>query len=67
VDQLNKIILADLQLGGVAFLSSTILDGRFWLRACFVNPLTTPGDVDRLVEALVEGAERAADHRTGGA
>jgi aromatic-L-amino-acid/L-tryptophan decarboxylase len=38
IDSLNKTILVKLQLGGKAFLSSTVLDGRFWLRACIINP-----------------------------
>lgn len=59
LDALNKAVLADLQLGGEAFLSSTMLDGHFWLRACFVNPLTTIADVDRLLDALVAASTRA--------
>jgi glutamate/tyrosine decarboxylase-like PLP-dependent enzyme len=51
-DERNRAALRTIQLGGQAFLSSTILDGRFWLRACFVNHLTTEDDVDRLVEIV---------------
>jgi aromatic-L-amino-acid/L-tryptophan decarboxylase len=51
-DEKNRTVLRDIQRSGKAFLSSTILDGRFWLRACFVNHLTTEDDVDRLVEAV---------------
>jgi hypothetical protein len=40
-------------LGGEAFLSSTILSGRFVLRACIVNPRSTEADIDTLV-GLVE-------------
>jgi glutamate/tyrosine decarboxylase-like PLP-dependent enzyme len=51
-DDRNREVLKSIQHGGTAFLSSTVLDGRFWLRACFVNHLTTEADVDRLMELL---------------
>jgi aromatic-L-amino-acid/L-tryptophan decarboxylase len=51
-DELNRAILADVQLGGQAFLSSTVLDGRFWLRACVVNPRMQDDDVDKLLSAI---------------
>jgi len=49
IDNLNKSVLAKLQLDGEAFLSSTIVHGRFWLRACIVNPRTCEDDLTRLV------------------
>jgi aromatic-L-amino-acid/L-tryptophan decarboxylase len=52
LDGLNRALLTDLQLGGEAFLTSTVLDGRFVLRACLVNPGTTPEDVDALLTAV---------------
>jgi aromatic-L-amino-acid/L-tryptophan decarboxylase len=52
LNALNERILRELQLGGEAFLSGTTLDGRFVLRACFVNPRTREQDVDRLVAAV---------------
>lgn len=54
LDGLNRALLTDLQLSGRAFLTSTVLDGRFVLRACFVNPGTTTDDVDALVRAVTE-------------
>jgi glutamate/tyrosine decarboxylase-like PLP-dependent enzyme len=51
-DERNRAVLRDIQHGGKAFLSSTVLDGRFWLRACFVNHLTTDADVDLLLQAI---------------
>ena len=51
-DEKNRAVLRDIQHSGKAFLSSTILDGRFWLRACFVNHLTTEGDLDILMRAI---------------
>jgi aromatic-L-amino-acid decarboxylase len=51
-DERNRTVLRDIQLGGKAFLSSTILDGKFWLRACFVNHLTTDDDIDIVMRAI---------------
>jgi len=44
------------QLGGEAFLSSTVLGGKVYLRACVVNPRATHADVEALVTAVVEAA-----------
>ncbi|HVC83422.1 MAG TPA: aminotransferase class V-fold PLP-dependent enzyme [Chloroflexota bacterium] len=52
INTLNQMILHDLQLGGRAFLSSTMLDGRFVLRACIVNPRTTIADIEILVDTV---------------
>lgn len=51
-DDRNKAALRAIQNGGHAYLSSTVLDGKFWLRACFVNHLTTEADVDRLIQTV---------------
>jgi glutamate/tyrosine decarboxylase-like PLP-dependent enzyme len=59
VDALNRAVLEEVQLGGHAFVSSTVMRGRLWLRACVVNPLARPEDMDALVE-LVRGAARRA-------
>jgi glutamate/tyrosine decarboxylase-like PLP-dependent enzyme len=53
LNTLNKGILEKLQLSGQSFLSSTVLEGRFVLRACIVNPRSTEDDID-LVVNLVE-------------
>jgi glutamate/tyrosine decarboxylase-like PLP-dependent enzyme len=60
LNDLNRRVLRDVQLGGEAFVSSTELDGRFVLRACFINPRTTAADVDRVLEAVVVAGRRAA-------
>ena len=52
LDALNRQIVEAVQLGGVAFLSSTVVDGRFWLRACIVNPRADRMDADALLEAV---------------
>jgi glutamate/tyrosine decarboxylase-like PLP-dependent enzyme len=48
----NKAALERVQLGGSAFLSSTVLDGMFWLRARILNPRTTPADIVEMIEAI---------------
>ncbi len=60
LNALNRGVLERIQLGGSAFLTSTVLDGTFWLRACIVNPRARAADLRRLV-ALVRqaGAELA--------
>jgi glutamate/tyrosine decarboxylase-like PLP-dependent enzyme len=62
LDRLNRAVLSRVQLGGEAFLSSTVMGGRFWLRACVVNPRATGSDVDRLLQAVLSAvaAESAA-------
>ncbi len=52
-------MLRALQLGGEAFLSGTTLDGRFVLRACFVNPRTRDEDLPRVVAAIERAAAAA--------
>jgi aromatic-L-amino-acid decarboxylase len=52
LNEVNQAILERLQLGGRAFLSSTVIDGTFWLRACVVNYRATDADVDRLADLV---------------
>jgi aromatic-L-amino-acid/L-tryptophan decarboxylase len=57
-DRCNEALLKRVQAEGRAFLSSTIIDGHFWLRACIVNPRTTEEDVDTLLDVLrIAGGE----------
>lgn len=58
-DALNQRLLASLQLGGEAFLSSTVLRGRTWLRSCIVNPGTMPDDIDAVFAAVQASLDRA--------
>jgi aromatic-L-amino-acid/L-tryptophan decarboxylase len=53
LDAINRNALRRLQLGGRGFVSSTVLHGRFWLRACIVNPRATEADVDAVLDAIV--------------
>lgn len=59
-DSANRAVLDAVQRGGEAFLSGTVLDGRFCLRACIVNFRTTRSDVDRLVDAVLAAARDVA-------
>lgn len=56
LDALNEQLLKRLQLAGRVFLSSTTIDGRFWLRACFVNPLASDDDVGAILDAVRDAA-----------
>src|SRR5262249_245935 len=60
LNAMNKAVLEEVQLGGRAFLSSTVIDGVFWLRACIVNPRTTSADVEALVDAVATAAASRA-------
>lgn len=51
-DEVNRAVLECVQLGGDAFVSSTTIDGRFWLRACIVNPRADEQDIQALVDVL---------------
>ncbi len=52
LDRLNKAIMDEIQSGGEAFVTGTVLGGRFGLRACIVNYATTADDVAALVDIV---------------
>ena len=52
-DRLNAEIVADLQEGGVAAPSTTMLDGRLAIRAAIVNHRTERRDIEALVDLVV--------------
>lgn len=52
VNSLNKRILEKLQLGGEVFISSTVIDGKFWLRACIINPRAGQEDMKKIVDVV---------------
>jgi aromatic-L-amino-acid/L-tryptophan decarboxylase len=61
LDAVNRALLTELQLGGRAFISSTVIAGRFWLRACIVNHRAHEGDIDAVVALVREiGARHVA-------
>lgn len=61
IDDLNRRILDRLRRETATIPSSTILDGRFALRPCFINPRTTEREVAALVDAVI----RFGDELTG--
>lgn len=61
-DAVNREIVADVQESGIAAPSSTILDGKFAIRAAIVNHRTAEMDIDALVSAVLKFGAR----RTGG-
>lgn len=54
LNALNQEILLRLQESGRAVVSSTVLQGRYVLRAAIVNHRSTMADFDELVQAVVE-------------
>ncbi|MBI3491487.1 MAG: aspartate aminotransferase family protein [Acidobacteria bacterium] len=52
LNEINERLLQRLQLDGRVFVSSTIIDETFWLRACVINYRTTGTDVDVLPELV---------------
>ena len=51
-DRINRALLEAIQLRGEVFLSSTTIEGRYWLRACIVNHRADASDIDALLRAV---------------
>ncbi|HEY8549715.1 MAG TPA: aminotransferase class V-fold PLP-dependent enzyme, partial [Vicinamibacterales bacterium] len=65
---LNKTIAERLQVGGEAFVTHAIVNGRYVLRACVVNFRTTRADVLALPDLVVRlGREADAERRPAAA
>jgi aromatic-L-amino-acid/L-tryptophan decarboxylase len=65
LDALNTEVLRGLRGRGRSLPSSTSVDGRFAIRACFINPRTTLAEADTLVEeVLAVGRELVASAGT---
>lgn len=54
LNKLNEELLNELQHGGEVFLSNAVVNGKYCLRACFVNFRTTEQDVKEIVEIIVK-------------
>jgi aromatic-L-amino-acid decarboxylase len=52
LDALNRRVLSEMQLGGEAFVSGTVIRGQFWLRACIVNYLATEADIEAMLDIV---------------
>lgn len=64
-NEVNKELLVRLQESGIAVVSSTMLDGKFALRAAITNHRSKRTDFEILVEALSRiGADIARDLRS---
>ncbi len=61
VDEVNRRILDRLRRETPTVPSSTVVDGRFAIRPCFINPRTTEREVSMLVDAVI----RFGDEITG--
>jgi hypothetical protein len=58
LDALNKLLVERIQAEGQAFLTGTVLRGRFALRACVLHYGTTAADVDALIDTVRETGAR---------
>ena len=56
IDALNQAILQRIVRRGKVFLSNATIQGKFALRACFVNHRTTPEDVASIVSEVLQAA-----------
>lgn len=56
-DQFNLALLKRMVARGRVYLSNASLEGKFCLRACIVNHLTTESDVDAIVPEVLSAAE----------
>ena len=64
LNELNRELLMRLQESGVAVISSTVLDGKFALRAAITNHRSRREDFRMLVDAVVKiGAEISSETR----
>jgi glutamate/tyrosine decarboxylase-like PLP-dependent enzyme len=63
LDRLNKDILSRIELGGEAFLSNAVVDGKFALRACIVNFRTSLEDVESVPELVARTGRQAHEGR----
>jgi glutamate/tyrosine decarboxylase-like PLP-dependent enzyme len=65
LDELNRRLVRRIQLGGDAFLGGTLVRGRYAVRACIVNHLTTDEDVEAVLDLVRrEGAALAPQVET---
>ncbi|MGB5211653.1 MAG: pyridoxal-dependent decarboxylase [Gammaproteobacteria bacterium] len=53
LNDLNRRLLTELQVGGEVFLSNAVVEGNYLLRACIVNFRTSRQDIDALPEIIV--------------
>jgi len=57
-DRVNADIVVALQESGIAVPSTTVINGRFAIRAAIVNHRTTANDIDALLKATISFGEK---------
>jgi glutamate/tyrosine decarboxylase-like PLP-dependent enzyme len=60
LDELNKQLMERVQAAGSAFLTNTVIDGRFALRACVLHYDTDTADLEALVETVRDAGAACA-------
>jgi glutamate/tyrosine decarboxylase-like PLP-dependent enzyme len=64
LDCFNEKLMVALQRGGSSYLSNASLHGRFALRGCVLNYLTTRQDMERLLDDVRRAAVEVASGRS---
>ena len=65
-DRVQSDIAQRVALSGHSFVTTTELDGRTVLRACFINPLTTEADIRALVDIVASMGDGSRGGGSGG-
>ena len=65
LDAHNDALAKAIQADGRVYLASALIDGRVWLRPCFVNFRTTEDDVLAILDVARELGERIAAEGSG--
>jgi len=60
LDAHNQALAEAIQADGRVYLASALIEGRVWLRPCFVNYRTTDDDVMAILDVAAELGERIA-------
>jgi aromatic-L-amino-acid decarboxylase len=60
LDAHNQALADAIQADGRVYLASALIEGKVWLRPCFVNYRTTDDDVLAILDVAAELGERIA-------
>jgi aromatic-L-amino-acid decarboxylase len=63
LDAHNQALAEAIQADGRVYLASALIEGKVWLRPCFVNYRTTDDDVMAILDVAAELGERIAKER----